>query len=222
MENIKGSLSLFKQVLMTLFWIENKISILKIALIFGFKSHGTVSNVINDWIPIFGEVGRHLSILPFIDKDTIDELQPQSYIYLGLRKMGLVVDGKDWYAETVRQNRTISTVQQGNKLGKSSIRILTWSMAFGLNVEHTKGFFARATEKHINFIWCRYGRLIIPVGYLISGDKGFFGNSGFYANFNPVLSPAFLYGNKQFPPQQMNHNYVQNESRKREREDDVL
>ena len=101
MEIIKGSLLMFEQVLMTLFWIENKISILKIALIFGFKWHATVSKVINDWMPICGEVGKHLSILPFIDKDTIDELEPQSYIDLGLRKMGLVVDGKDWYAETV-------------------------------------------------------------------------------------------------------------------------
>mmetsp|Transcript_3030 Transcript_3030/g.3354 ORF Transcript_3030/g.3354 Transcript_3030/m.3354 type:complete len:153 (-) Transcript_3030:239-697(-) len=152
-------------------------------------------------MPIFGEVGEHLSILPFIDKETIDEHEPQSYINLELRKIGLVVDGKDWYTETVLQNRTISTVQQGNKLGKSSIRILTWSMAFGLNVEHTKGFFARATEKHINLIWCKYGRLLVPVGYIISGDKGFFGTSGFYVNFNHILSPAFLFGKKQFSPE---------------------
>ena len=123
-----------------------------------------------------------------------------------LRSIALVVDGKDFHAQTVRNNRTISTVQQGNKLKEASIRILTWSLPFGLNVEHTNGFFARATEKNINFVWCRYGRLIIPVGYIVSGDKGFFGTSGFYVNFNPILSPSFLYGNSQFSPQQMNHN----------------
>jgi len=195
-DSVNGKMSKFEQVLMTLMWIESKISLQRLLLIFGYKSKSKPSTIINAWMPIFGEVGEHLSILPFIDKETIDELEPQSYIDLELRKIGLVVDGKDWYAETVRQNRTISTVQQGNKLGKSSIRILTWSMAFGLNVEHTKGFFARATEKHINLIWCKYGRLLVPVGYIISGDKGFFGTSGFYVNFNHILSPAFLFGKK--------------------------
>ena len=126
-------------------------------------------------MPILGEVGKDLSVLPYIDKDTIDELEPQSCMNFDLRKMGLVVNGKDWYTETVQPNRTISTVQQGNKLGKLSIYILTWLMAFGLNVEHIRGFFDQATEKQITFIWCRYGRLIIPAGYLISGDTVFFG-----------------------------------------------
>mmetsp|Transcript_30386 Transcript_30386/g.30878 ORF Transcript_30386/g.30878 Transcript_30386/m.30878 type:complete len:149 (+) Transcript_30386:122-568(+) len=35
---------------------------------------------------------------------------------------------------------------------------------------------------------------------------GFFGTSGFYVNFNRILSPAFLYGNKQFSPKQIDHN----------------
>mmetsp|Transcript_40972 Transcript_40972/g.46248 ORF Transcript_40972/g.46248 Transcript_40972/m.46248 type:complete len:144 (+) Transcript_40972:289-720(+) len=126
---------------MTLFWIENKVSTTKIALIFGYKTASIVSSTINDWMPIFGEVGMHLRILPFIDKETIDELKPQSYIDLSLQKIALVVDGKDFHAQTVRNNRTISTVQQGNKLKEASIRILTWSLPFGLNVEHTKGFF---------------------------------------------------------------------------------
>ena len=43
---------------------------------------------------MFGEVREHLSILPFIDKETIDELEPQSYIDLELHQISLVVDGK--------------------------------------------------------------------------------------------------------------------------------
>ena len=70
---------------------------------------------------------------------------------------------------------------------------------------NTQSFFIQATEKHINLIWYKHGRLIIPVGYIVSGDKGFFGTSGFYVNFL-ILSPTFLYGNKQFSPQQIDHN----------------
>ena len=79
-------------------------------------------------------------------------------------------------------------------------------MACGLNVEHTQVFFAQATGNHINLIWCKHGCLKISVGCIISGDKRFFGTSGFYVNVNPILSPAFLYGNKQFSPQEMDHN----------------
>ena len=192
----------FEQVLLTLFWIENKVFTTKITLIFGYKTSSIVSNTINHWMPIFGEVGKHLSILPFVDKITIDELKTQSYIDLGLRLIALVVDGKDFNTQTVQNNcSTISTVKQGNKLKEEYIHILTWSLPSELNVEHTNGFFAQTAEKNINFVWCRYGRLIIPIGYVVSGNKVLYGTSGLYVNFNPKLSSSFLYGNSQFSPQ---------------------
>ena len=73
-------------------WI--KISLQRLSLIFGYKSKSKPSRIINTWMTIFGEVGEHLSILPFIDKEKIDELEPQSYIDLELHQISLVVDGK--------------------------------------------------------------------------------------------------------------------------------
>ena len=206
-DTIGKPLSSFEQCLMTLFYIESNHDLQFIAQVYGFQDHTMVSRIINAWLPEWGPLGKDLSILPFIDADLIDEMEPQSYIDLDLRKVGAILDGKDFYSDTVRGNRTISTVQQRNKLGKSSIRILTWSLPCGLNFEHTDTFFARPTEKKLNFIWGSNGRLKnIPADYLIMADKGFDGTSGYYPNNNTVLHPAFLHGNNQFSPEQIGYN----------------
>ena len=153
-------------------------------------------------MPQFGEVDRSLSILPNITSNLIDDLEPQSYIDLGLKMVGGVIDGKGWFTNTIQSNQNLATVQQGNKLHHSSIRILTWLLPCGLNFEHTNGFFARVTEKRLNNIWGKFGRLkYISVGYIIMGDKGFYDTSGSYPNFNPIINPAFLHGNVQFSPE---------------------
>lgn len=153
-----------------------------------------------------GRIQKH-SILPFITSKLIDDLEPQSYKDLGLKKVGAIIDGKDFYTDTVRSDRSISTAQQGNKLNSSSIRILTWSLACGLNFEHADGIFARATEKNINEIWGKYGRLKnIPIGYVVLGDKGFYDTSGSYPNFNTIINPAFLHGSSQFSPELIGYN----------------
>ena len=61
-----------------------------------------------------------------ITSNLIDELKPQSYIDLGLRKVGVIIDCKDWFTDKIRSNQNIFNVQQGNKLHHSSIRIFTW------------------------------------------------------------------------------------------------
>ena len=200
-------LSSFEECLMTLFYIESNHDLQFLAQVYGFQDHSMISRIINAWLPEWGMLGRHLSILPYIDAQLIDDLEPQSYVDLDLRKVGAILDGKDFYCDTVRDDRTISTAQQGNKLGKSSIRILTWSLPCGLNTEHTDSFFARPTEKRLNYIWASNGRLKnIPVGYLVMADKGFDGTSGYYPNNNTVLHPAFLHGNSQFSPEQIGYN----------------
>jgi len=205
--NPKAPLSQFKQCLMALFFIEHQCSLQLIAQIYGYKDHSQISRIINAWVPEWGDLGEDLSILPFITADVIDELEPQSYIDLDLRKVGAIIDGKDFYTETVRKDRVISVAQQGNKLHKSSFRILTWSLPCGLSFEHTDAFLARASEKQLNRLWCSNGRLKnIPPGYLIMGDKGFDQTTGFYYNNNGVLHPAFLHGNVQFSEEQLGHN----------------
>jgi hypothetical protein len=189
-----GPLTEFEECLLALVWMENDVSLAKLQLYSGGKSIGTVSNVLKKWTPEWGEVGDQMSILPWITADFIDDMEPEKYQKANLRKVGSVVDGKDFGAETVRKNAIITVAQRSSKIEASAFRILTWSLACGLIHERTKGFLSKGSEKAINRLWGAHGRLIIPAGYLLMGDKGFEGTSGFYPNDNPVLFPAFLYG----------------------------
>lgn len=80
---VGGPLSPFEQCLLTLTFIESNHTHQFIAQIFGYKDHSAVSRIIDAWLPKFGEVGRSLSILPFITPKLIDDLEPQSYKDLG-------------------------------------------------------------------------------------------------------------------------------------------
>ena len=74
-------------------------------------------------------------------------MELQSYIDLGLQKVGAVLDGKDFLCETVRSNRTVSISQQSNKMHADTFRILTYTLPFGLSFEHTDVFLSRVSEK---------------------------------------------------------------------------
>ena len=106
-----GLLAPFEQCLLTLIFIESNQSHKFIEQVFGYKDHNVVSRIIDTWLPQFGVVGRSLSILPNITSNLIDELESQSYVDLGLKKVGGVIDGKDWFTDTIRSDQHISTVQ---------------------------------------------------------------------------------------------------------------
>ena len=124
---------------------------------------------------------------------------------MNLRKVGLVVDGKDFLTETVRSDRVLNCALASNKMHHSAFRVLTWSLPCGAVVERTAAFFARASEKALMNTWGSAGRLKLPAGYLVLGDKGFDGMAACYENYNTTLHPAFL-TNKQFNKDQINHN----------------
>ena len=92
---VDGPLSPFEKCLFMLMFIESNHSHTFIGLVFGYKGHNAVSRIIDAWMPQFGEVDWLLSILPNSASKLIDELEPQSYIDLGLKKVGGIIDGKD-------------------------------------------------------------------------------------------------------------------------------
>ena len=99
LEMIGTPLSSFKECLMMLFYIESSHDLQFLAQVYGFQDHTMISRIINACLPEWGTLGRHLSILPCIDAQLIDKLEPQSYVDLDLRKVGAILDGKDFYSE---------------------------------------------------------------------------------------------------------------------------
>jgi len=106
-DQLKRGLSKFEQCLLTLFYIESYHDMQFVAQVYGFKDHTAVSRIVNAWLPEWGILGRQLSVLPHITAELIDDLEPQSYIDLGLRKVGAILDGKDFYTETEEVPATI-------------------------------------------------------------------------------------------------------------------
>jgi hypothetical protein len=202
---LQGPLSDFEECIMALLSMNQVVSHALLCRMFG-TYRTNCSSVLKKWMPKWNEIGLMLGILPFIDGRMIDELEPEKCVKLGLRKVGAVLDGKDYLAETARSNRTVSVGQQSNKSHHAAFRNLTWSLPMGLVFEFTSPFLGRASEKSLVKLWGKHGRLTnLPKGYAVLLDKGFDKISGWLPNYNTVLHPAFLTKGK-FNPEQIRYN----------------
>ena len=184
----------FETCLVALIFFQNAWDFDHIGSIFGID-YRLVSKCVKAWAPHFCEVGYHMARLP-LSKKFLDGSYPQTYVDLNFSSpVGSVVDGTDVFVESVRVQRAVLVMQASDKVKRSAVRGCTWSTPHGMVHEFTDPVFARASEKALVQLWTKHGRLAdIPVGYLISADKGFDGTSGCYPNYNPVMHPAFLTG----------------------------
>ena len=82
-------------------WMETRLLRQLMATFFGFKNHMSIVRIIMKWLPHWGRRRRELSILLFIDKEFLTNVEPQSYIYLGLRKVTAIIDRKDFFVRPV-------------------------------------------------------------------------------------------------------------------------
>jgi len=191
-------LTKFETCLVALMFFQNAYEHEFIGEIFGVHRN-IVSRCIKFWAPHFREVGQQMA-RHTLSKEFRDKCYPQSYIDLNFTPpVATVVDGTDVLIDSVRTDRVIYTLSNSNKVKASAVRGVTWSLPMGLIEEFTDPFFARGSEKAIVKLWAAHGRFRdLPPEYLISGDKGFDGTSGFYPNYNPVIHPAFLTGGNGF------------------------
>ena len=190
----KKSMSKFEQVLITLMWFQNLHDHSYLASIWGC-SKDIIGTTIKWWAPHFYEVGCQLARLP-LDEEFMKKSYPQSYLDLNFpAPVASVVDGTDVLCQSVRKHRAVNVIQRSNKIEHSAFRGVTWSLPMGTVHEFTDPFFARASEKALVRLWAGHGRFKdIPIGLLISGDKGFDQTSVFYPHYNQILHPAFLTG----------------------------
>ncbi len=204
----KKPMSKFEQVLITLMWFQNLHDHNYLAAIWGCHKD-IIGTTIKWWAPHFHEVGCQLARLP-LDKEFLEKSYPQSYVDMKFpAKVASVVDGTDVLSQSVRKQRAVNVIQRSDKVKHSAFRGITWSLPMGLVHEFTDPFFARASEKALVRLWAGHGRFKdIPIGWLISGDKGFDQTSVFYPHYNQILHPAFLTGgdNAQFSEKQIGWN----------------
>lgn len=77
-----------------------------------FKDHAIISRITKAWVPEWGRLSCHLSILPVVDLKLIDDLEPQLNIYLDLQKVGASWMGR---ISIVTQYKTTKQYLQHNK-----------------------------------------------------------------------------------------------------------
>ncbi|EJK44508.1 hypothetical protein THAOC_36944 [Thalassiosira oceanica] len=193
-DRVPKRLNEFESWLVALMFFQNAFDFKHIASIFGIRDK-LVGRCVKVWAPAFRECGYHMA-RHTLTKEFLDRTYPQSYKDLGFTEpVATIIDGTDVLMETVRAVRQINVMQSSNKVKRSAARGLAWSTPWGGVHEFSDPIFARPSEKAIVKLWAGHGRLQdLPVGYIVSADKGFDGTSGCYHNFNPVIHPAFLTG----------------------------
>lgn len=107
-----------------------------------------IGRYVKSWAPLWGEAGADLSILD-INEDILRALTPEDFVNGCTDKVCGLVDGKDFKTETVRIQSGITRAGHSNKVNCSALRVLSWIINNGLNVERSEPYFGRASETHI-------------------------------------------------------------------------
>jgi hypothetical protein len=112
--------------------------------VFG-KSARSVRDYLDEWMPLWGELGRDLYILDtpeeFLKFAAVKEFKDQ-----GLGNVGGLVDGKVYMTSTERKHNAIKQAQWSDKVHHSGVLQHIWTLQCGLIFFATELFFARCTE----------------------------------------------------------------------------
>lgn len=192
---IETDMSMYEKLLITKMRFQRAMTEDLLALIWG-RVQQSINNYVHECAPMWGRVGRYLSILD-IDEDYLKREIPDAFKALGLEQVGAMPDGKDFATDTSRTNSAISRAMWSDKIHHSAARCITWTTPAGLAFERTVLYMARASETACVASW-REVLKKIPAGRLILADRGFSKDAILYPNFNVHLTPCFLAGRSQF------------------------
>ena len=144
--NIKdSSISEFEKSIITKMFFRKGLEFELIGYIWGRTNIG---RYVKSWAPLWGEAGADLSILD-INEAILVALTPEDYINGCTDKVCGLVDGKDFKTETIRIHSGITRACHSNKVNCSALRVLSWILNNGLNVERSEPYLGRASETHI-------------------------------------------------------------------------
>lgn len=202
--------TMFEKLLMIKAKFQRRMSEETIALAFGVH-RGTVNKWARKCSPMWGEMGRFLSILP-LSEDYLMKQMPENFHVLKLDNVCGLVDGKDFQTETYRLMGALTKACFSEKVGHSAARFCSWTVPCGLACEHSPLFMARAGEASIVATMGEY-LVKFPMNWLILADRGFYRDTFHYPNLNVHLTPSFLRGREQFSPSEVSQDRGKCEAR---------
>lgn len=158
---------------------------------FAGVSHGSLSNVINHWIPQFGSVGRSAVWLP--STDYIDATVPASFVNAGMQKVAYIGDCTDILTETVRKIISVRNQQHSDKSKHSAAMGISWCTPTGWTAVASDLVFGRTSEYQAAVSMAgSFSNL--PSHYALCYDKGVASLRAHLPNLNNVVVPCFLSG----------------------------
>jgi hypothetical protein len=129
-----------------------------------------ISDCIQEWAPKWGKIGQLLSILPINERFLIDEA-PAEYLIEGFDRVAVLVDGKDYMTDVIRQNSAYQRAMFSDKVKHAAFREIAWTSKMGLSIEHTSLFLGRASETKLVKLWGSYWRYCTnSLGPIIEGE----------------------------------------------------
>ncbi len=142
------------------------------------------------------QVGEDLSQLD-VSKEYARKVLPKNYVDNGFEKIFALLDGKDFMTGSISTNNVIKRAAHSNKVSHDALRVITYSLPWGLSFLHSPVFFARTSEKQI--VELMYPLTVIfPKGTMIGGDRGFDGADVYTVHLNKFVTPRFRGGRQQF------------------------
>ena len=140
-----GNITEFEKSIVTKMFFRKGLEFELLGFIWGRTNIG---RYVASWAPLWGEAGADLSILD-INETVLSALTPDDFINGCTDKVCGLVDGKDFKTETIRIHSGITRAGHSNKVNCSALRVLSWILNNGLNVERSEPYLGRASETHI-------------------------------------------------------------------------
>lgn len=143
----KGRLLPFEQALMWLLRNKRGLEHEMLARIFNLTSFQRVSDILLRWSPKFEKVGEYLSLLDVPDQYFKLSL-PRDYVNdERLKSVAILLDGKDFPIETIRNNSALNRSQWSDKIKSSAIRYIASTLPNGLAWWNSPPCWGRASEQ---------------------------------------------------------------------------
>ena len=161
LEVVPTNLTDFEQILLVKYFMQSTPVRTRTGNVFGV-SRTTVLKYVNKWGPRWAKYGEHLSILP-IPRDYFEREMPDEMVLLGLNKNAFLFDGKDTLSETIRKDDPQRRRQNSSKMNASAYRWLNFTSNAALSFEHSRAYFARATEESLVQLHGSYDKEKAPV-----------------------------------------------------------
>ena len=154
-------------------------------------SRGSISNVLQHWIPEFGKAGRSLVWLP--DMGYVSRTMPESFVENGMHRVALIGDATDLLTDTVRSMISVRNQQRSDKSKHACAMGLSWCTPTGWTAIASDLVLGRTSEYNAA-VSLAPAFSNVPSQWALCYDKGVASLRAHLPHLNNVVVPCFLSG----------------------------